>query len=448
MRFIVLNEMKEFLYKNTKVFLLSVLALAFSCVAINITLTYYLDAVELQNEMEESYGNRNFYKIMVNGDDEALADFFSADNVEKIKLFFDEMNNASDFEYRYVVENSIEFFDENNPDYGQKNFPAHKDTCLYGYETGDASYGDDYICLKGIFADHLFGTEPTLSLAKGNWFTSEEFYIDSQDNIEIPVILGNEYAEYNRLGDRIKNAHIGTVDNITLIVKGFLEENSYFYDNNNDKVLLNRYMVVPAVEVSAAFPYQNQDGSYNDFFLNLYDSLKIMNARVICESKFAKKVKKEVNQICKKAELYEIRINDETAGAAKELDDTKEITNACLMISIIVIVLSTIVYGIQLNYKLVKDRKKYSIFILNGITRRQLFSITIADSLLVFVAADIVFIVFWLFNFSRGNSGLGLSGYTFILIPMIELIILIIMGLYGTMQTMKINMSTILRENE
>ena len=85
---------------------------------------------------------------------------------------------------------------------------------------------------------------------------------------------------------------------------------------------------------------------------------------------------------------------------------------------------------------------------MNGITRRQLFSITIADSLLVFVAADIVFIVFWLFNFSRGNSGLGLSGYTFILIPMIELIILIIMGLYGTMQTMKINMSTILRENE
>lgn len=448
MKFIVLKEIKEFLIKNKKVFVLSVLAFAFSCVAINLTLTYYLDAEKLQKEMEESYGNKSFYKIMINGDDEAISNFFSADNVEKRKNFFDRISSSPNFEYRYATENSIEFFNEEDSGYSQEEFPAYKEACLYGYEIGDPSIREDYVGLKGIFADHLFGTESTISLSEGSWFKNEDFYYDKYKNLEIPVILGNEYSKLYRLGDKIENAHIGTVENTTLVVVGFLKENSYFYNNNNEKIILNRYMVVPAVEVTKAFPYLNEDGTYNEFFLNAYDSLKMMNARIICDSKASDCVKEEINQICKDTGLYEIRIYDETAGSMRELEDTGILVNQCLSITLFIIILSTVVYGIQLKYKLIKERKKYSIFILNGITKKQLFLITITDSLLVFAVADIIFVIFWFFNFSKGNSGLGLSFYTFILIPVLELFILIVMGLYGTLQTTRINMSMTLRENE
>lgn len=446
MKFIVFNEIRDFLFKNTAVFILSVLAFAFSCVAINLTLTYYLDAEEVQSGMEESYGDKCFYKIMINGDDVAFANFFSADNVEKRKNFFEEISSRSNFEYRYAVENSIEFFNEEDPDYSQDDFPAYKETCLYGYETGDSFVGEDYVCVKGIFADHLWGTESTLGLSKGSWFDDQDFYVADKDNIEIPVILGHEYSDIYKLGDQIENAHIGTIENTTLVVIGFLKENSYYYNNNNDKIILNRYMVVPAVEVTDSFPYRNEDGSYNNFFLNAYDSLKIMNARVICSNKEAENVKKEIHQICKENGLYEIRIYEETASAPRQLEDTREFVRSCLSISLFIILLNTVVYGIQLNYKLVKDRKKYSIFILNGITRKQLFFIAITDSFLVFIMADILFVLFWFYNFR--NRGLGLSYYTLILIPILELFILIIMGLYGAVQTTRVNMSMILRENE
>lgn len=95
-----------------------------------------------------------------------------------------------------------------------------------------------------------------------------------------------------------------------------------------------------------------------------------------------------------------IRIFDETAGATEELEDTRELVRSCLSISLFIILLSTVVYGIQLKYKLVKDRKKYSIFILNGITRKQLFFITITDSFFVFTMADILVVLFWFYNFS------------------------------------------------
>lgn len=448
MKCIVLKEIKEFLVNNTKVFMLSVFAFAFSCVAINLTLSYYLDAEKLQKEMEERYGDKSFYKIMVQGDEEALANFFAAEHVMKIKNFFEEISRSPNFEYRYAKDNAIEFFDEENTEYSSKDFPAYKETCLYGYETGEPSVRQDYVSLKGIFADYLFGTESTLELSEGSWFQNTDFYIDNLDNMELPVILGHEYAELYKLGDRIEHAHIGSVENITLTVVGFLKENSYFYSNNNEKIVLNRYMVVPAVEVTDRFSYLNEDGSYKDFFVNAYDSLKIMNARIICNKTSAERVEKEIGEICRKTGLYEIRVYDETSGATAELKDTELLVHSCLSISLFIIVLSTIVYGIQFNYKLVKDIKKYSIFILNGMTRKQLFLITIADSLLVFAVADILFLVFWLFNFSKGNQGLGLTGYTFILIPVLELCILIAMGLYGTLQTARLNMSMTLRENE
>lgn len=448
MKCIVLKEIKEFLVNNTKVFMLSVFAFAFSCVAINLTLSYYLDAEKLQKEMEERYGDKSFYKIMVQGDEEALANFFAAEHVMKIKNFFEEISSSPNFEYRYAKDNAIEFFDEENTEYSSKDFPAYKETCLYGYETGEPSVRQNYMSLKGIFADHLFGTESTLELSEGSWFQNTDFYIDTLDNMELPVILGHEYSGLYKLGDRIEHAHIGSVENITLTVVGFLKENSYFYNNSNDKIVLNRYMVVPAVEVTDRFSYLNEDGSYNNFFVNAYDSLKIMDARIICNRTSAERVEKEIREICRKAGLYEIRVYDETSGATAELKDTESLVHSCLSISLFIIILSTIVYGIQLNYKLVKDRKKYSIFILNGMTKKQLFLITIVDSLLVFAAADMLFLVFWLFNFSKGNQGLGLTGYTFILIPVLELCILIVMGLYGTLQTAGLNMSMTLRENE
>lgn len=117
MKFIVLNEIRDFVLKNIAVFILLVLAFAFSCVAINLTLTYYLDTEKVQSEMEESYGDKSFYKIMINGDNEALANFFSADNVEKIKSFFEDISSSPDFEYRYALENSIEFFNEEDSNY-------------------------------------------------------------------------------------------------------------------------------------------------------------------------------------------------------------------------------------------------------------------------------------------------------------------------------------------
>ncbi len=443
---IIWLEIKDFLTKNIKIFLLSAIAFAFSCIAVNIALTNYMQAKQEQNVMEESYGKKSYYKINLNGDEEVFSNFFGGKNAENIKNAFEELKEEDTFDYRYSIENAIEFFNTEDPSYGTKDFPKYPQQCVYGYEEGQVGQYDDYLPLKGIFADRLFSKEPNVHIEKGSWFQEKDYFVESLKDIKLPVILGSAYKSYYALGDTLTNAHIATEESITLVVIGFFEENSYFYDNNNDKILLNRYMVVPSVETT--YDYILKDGSYDTFFKYAYDSTKIMNARIVCNENDSDKILKKVNQIFMKNHLYELRLVDESNGAKKALEQSKDLATSCMIISLFIVIFSVIVYGIQMYYKIQRNKRKYGVFIVEGITKKQIFLIILIDTLAVFILADILFVVFWYLNARRGFDGLGLTSYTFIVIPLMEFLILCVMGTLGVSKINRLNLSSSLRENE
>lgn len=444
---IVIREVTNYICHNTKIFILSALALMFSCIAINIALTNYIKADDQKKAMEESYGDKHFYKIMVNGSEEVVNQFFDGENVENIKKLFEQLNADKLLDFRYTTANGIEFYnDEIN--YNKSMFPSYPQQCVDGYEMGVPEVQDNYLRLKGLYVDRLFNMEKYVTLDSGNWFEADDFVVDVTQNIPLPVIMGSEYKDYYQIGDKLENAHIGTEENITLRVIGFLKENSYFYDNNNDKCLLNRYLLVPSVEVSDTFEKYNDDGTINSFYNSAYDSFKVMNTRIICTAANAKTVKENVEKYFSSDGLYELRLNDETTGAKQQLNEFKSIAISSFVISLIVITFSLIVYGIQLYYKLLRQRKKYSILIFAGISKGQVFWISVADTLVVFILADILFLSFWIINYQRGFDGLGLSAVTFVVIPVLEVLMILILGGYSTRQTFKLNLSSSLRENE
>ena len=212
--------------------------------------------------------------------------------------------------------------------------------------------------------------------------------------------------------------------------------------------MLDRYLLVPSVEVSDSFKKYNDDGTVNSFYSSAYDSLKVMNTRIICTEANAADVKKNVEKYFSSDQLYELRLNDETSGAKKQLNEFKSIAISSFVISLIVIIFSLTVYGIQLYYKLLRQRKKYSILLFAGISKGQVFWISVADTLVVFILADILFLGFWILNYQRGFDGLGLSAVTFVVIPVLEILMILLLGGYSTRKTFKLNLSSSLRENE
>ena len=243
---IIWHEIKYGLAKNFREFVLLVMAFACSCIAINITLTNFIESKNEAASAKESYGDQTFYKLGLNGEDSVYQRVFGDDYTDETKDIFEELEADKDFRYLYRTTFDISFRDKSSSD--TKNIKYPKEACSgYGEEYYDDTYftGNNDLYLKGIFADKLFCEEKNIHLADGEWFSDNDFYVKSAENMELPVILGAKYRQMYKVGDVINNANIWGAENVTFRVKGIFEQGSYFYDNNNDKVDLDAYMVIP-----------------------------------------------------------------------------------------------------------------------------------------------------------------------------------------------------------
>lgn len=437
---IILQEIKSILSGGKKVFICSILAFTCACVAINVTLTNFANAQSEQTSAEESYGNKLFYKLILDGEEEIYHRVFGEENLINLKNAFTQLKSDSDFQYRYTAENIMDFWSLNDETYGEDDFPPYKHELLDGYESGEAQIYEDCIKFKAFYVDNLFQNEPNVALSDGQWFSHEDFYVNDSQNITLPIVLGNSYKDIYKIGDEYSHAHLGTIDEIKVKVVGFLEKDSYFYDNNNVKQILNRYMIVPAVETTY--------NSVDDFAKASYDSFKMTNTRIVFDKEKEADVVKKVYEILSENKLYEFRLFNETGGAEKIVTILKSDTIMSLTITAFIVVLLFAIFCIQTYYKLLKNKKKYSTLILNGITKPQLFIIIIIETLLVFALSTVLFYLLYKTFYTNPHIDMGLSHYTFIIIPIIETVLLFFMGVFGCYKVSRFNLSSSLREHE
>ena len=450
-------EMKNYLKGNLAVFILSVLAFTFACITINLTMFNYLQADEFRRENEESYGNKVFYKVSLPPSSAVFMRVFGNENRANIINAFEQLKNDPLFEYRYRQPNSIEFYDFDNPNFGADDFPRHRDEFLHGYEQGRTEFAkqDDYLALKGLYADRLLINEPNVNVASGRWFTEEEFYVHDPNSIQFPVILGAGYRDLYEIGDVIEYMQMGSENPITMYVIGFLEQDSWFYDNNNERLLLNRYMVVPSPELT--YDVILPDGSYCEFSRFVYNSSIMMNARIVVDERNAEMAMQKVYQIWADNKLYEFELFDETGGAQRWLVMAREQTLSNLIISIFTLLVCVLMFSIQANYKLNKYKKKYGIYMMSGITTKQLLVIMFQDIVLMFVLSfglmyvlTEIYTAIWHNNpavFHRFDIA-PVSTETVIVLLITQFSLLCFIGITGYIKIHKTDMSAALREHE
>ena len=173
-----------------------------------------------------------------------------------------------------------------------------------------------------------------------------------------------------------------------------------------------------------------------------------MNARIVCNQEDVEEVGKKVKQIFKDNKLYELRLVDESDGAKKLLEDARSSARTSMIMSILVIIFSMITYGVQMYYKIFQNKRKYGVFMLNGITKKQLVWFILADMLVVMVFANILYVVFSVINSYRGFGEFGLTMNTLVVIFLMEITMLSLMGVFGLKAIEKIELSMLLRDNE
>lgn len=445
----ILQEIINIIQKHKLILILSVLAFACACVAINSSLTWYMEEAAESTAAKETYGEKASFKIFMDGGADKYKHVFGNTNSDNVKALFEALRSDDNFTFRYTVENSVEFYDVYDPEYNSEDFPDYKEEFRVGYEWGDMIDYDDYLSLKAFYADRLFCSESGISIEEGRSFVEEDFVVTSPEHIILPVLLGNGYRDLYQIGDRIEDAHLGMMTSITLEVVGFFGEGSSFYDNNTMKQVLDRYMVVPATETS--YDGRLGDGTFDDFTNGSYDFMKIINSRILCEQSKYQEVKSHVMEIFHEYGFSELYLDEESKGYTAYLKHVRENTVASTVITVFIITMIVIMICIQTYYRITRDQKKYCILMLNGITTGQLFLLIITETFLTFLLSSIVYLGTKYAFRHNDFFDFGIKQYSrhsLSAICIIEVLLLIVIGCYGVYKIRQLNMSTVLRENE
>lgn len=431
---ILLSELFETIGKSKIAFILSIIAFATTSLMIHMTIDSFLDARETERNFIAAYGDENteIYRIVVHGDWEIIERvLYGEENATNRMNVFQALKANPLFNYRYSVVNSIYFFDE-------VPFPNHLEEMV-------VHRGLDFLAVHGIYADNQFTSFPTVIISDGRGFLEMEFYIHDRYDKRLPVILGYAYQGLYEVGDVIERAHLASDDAITLTVVGFLEEGSHFFINNGQRVNLDRYMIVPSPEI--AYDPILADGSYDPFFLIAYDSFKIANELIVFPREYRDEVLEAVGQIFNDNHMYELSLWSETAESLSIVETLRQQTRDSLQLTAFILFLTTCMLGVQSYYKVLRNRKKYSTFVMTGMTKKQVMLLLVFETIGVLVFANSIF--YFINDYLVGRRLVeGPSSLSVVMLILFQLLVIGLRLFIGHRVIYRLNMSSILRQKE
>ncbi len=432
-----LMELKRVLSGDLKILILNIIGFTAMLVLIGLSVSYFMDKMDYENQMADSYQDKVFYKLEYDGDLNDMFDkIFKTDKIINAKKAFDQLDKSLLFEYRYADPQMVAFIDNQNIKY--------KDEFLDGYETNNVY--DAYLSLKAVFADKAFFNENTLSISEGTAFTDKDFAVYDKTNLTLPIVLGYGYKELYQIGDVLHDAQLWDETKVDLKVIGFLNENSYFYNNNNIKILLNRYLIIPSIDVQ--YDPILESGEIDTFFRGAYDLGKLMNARVICSEHNRSEAINTVNRIMHDNGLYDFFLFDESDGATRALVESKQFSSLGMLITAVTIIICAIMLVLGMLSKLNREKKNYSIYLLLGYEKKRIFHFVAMDTLLIFLisnaAAFSSFIYMKAIKFDESIMDLPVV----LSILLMEIALVILAYLLTAMKVFKADLSGIIRGNE
>lgn len=419
----ILLEAKESLMKR-KLFS-SLLFIITTCLLILLS-TLYLNWFNVDTKTKSYYAQyqgENIYQIS----DELINDrekqFFSdSSELEVIKKFYSYLNQQNrDFTYIYT----------NNQSIGVHNFKG-SEKFIYGYETNSLQpdfekNGLTFKVAKAIQINENVLYKFDLPLFTGRGFKKADFI--NQNNNEIPIILGAEYASLYKEGDIFNIDYLNKPFKVKVI--GILKSNVNLPVRDDLEFYLDRYIIMPNIIMGSPSDAESlafQQKSY----------LSAINGQVFSELDKLQ-VRKALEGISKKTGFYDYQLigaNDKNIDfMLSMLSVNKKILTA---FALLLLIFSVISIALSLTVKWNVNMKKYAIHLISGATINKLM-IYIFFELLIVMSISLISVFIYM-------RTLGLISYTYYVPMIIVVLSIILMGMIPLyMKLKKLNISEMLK---
>lgn len=238
------ERVKEMMFSRLLIFGMLLLLITAALVLTGSMFEKQRESKEVADDYEEQYGEYEYYWFSEGLDD---FEYYSYMDGDENGVWYKKLSalNQSLWE-----ETKLQYYTCNPQILSIKN--KIDDIFLYGYEDGYADtvgYEIDeekYYSIKSLIVSRNFFTSNKISLQEGREFFKEDY--ENDEGKKIPVVLGNAYGGYYKIGDSFSCNWFGK--NMILEVVGILGKNSFYLSSaNNEFVSTERYVLLPALKV-------------------------------------------------------------------------------------------------------------------------------------------------------------------------------------------------------
>lgn len=348
---------------------------------------------ESVNSFNETFGNKTYYFMYEALDDKDYYTYLDDDNTKdykKLLNFTKSLYKQENFNFISLNSQFIDIYGREIPD-----------MFLYSYEDGtpkDSIYedkGKTYYSTKAIQVSSSFFKEFDIKITQGSGF-DENDYINK--NKKIPVILGNAYKDYFSIGDTFKCIYL--FENTTCEIIGFIDKNSFFYENDDENFIsCERYIVMPSMYTETNSPslfdktllLQHTNGiitcdkgneTINKDFFDLIKNCKLSKWDFYITSTYDKKVQAMNNTI-------------ETYSAM-----TLEVSNHFKSILVILLIFAVISLTISICGFVREQHYNYGINLLCGASYFDISAnISILTGILIMISAALTTFILFIFSY-------------------------------------------------
>lgn len=337
-------------------------------------------------DYSETYGKKNYYFT-----NDGLTDFEYYKYLEekqqatydKIAQFRKALLESKEIVFFNLVDQSVEICNR-----------KMEDVFLVGYEEGNARdsifdyEGKTYYSTKAIQVSDAFFREFDIKLAQGNFFEEEDYQY--KEGKKIPILLGSKYKNIYKIGDVVECNYL--FEKVTLEVRGFLQEDAFFYNSMNQEFeACERYIVMPALECPKA-----------DYFSRIM-LLQQMEGMIVSDIGFPevqKKVDDLLEQIDVGADCMYLLEPEATNYAAKLMKSYSSMTEEvfhqfriilCLIFFFVYVSISTTLSGF-----IREKSREYGIQMLCGATPLQILGDILLLDYLTFMSGCFMAVIFLL----------------------------------------------------
>jgi ABC-type antimicrobial peptide transport system permease subunit len=432
-------ELKRTLKKSTFTPLLTLISFFSVVMLIGLSMDHTIYTSEHTSTLQSVYAGRTFFKISWSID---TRQFFENLNTPEQALNIREARNALDnhelFELHTSVTQSIPFPRESNI--------LYRNEFLAGYEIGQTL--PDFVPLiefKGVVADRYFWNHPFVNLEVGRAFTHDEYYLTALEDSIQPIVLGYEWNNLYGIGDKIEGSVFIDGVTTTFEVVGFLERDSHFRDNNNNLIMLNRYMIIPYLDLTYTPSFDEEE--FDQFFQRTY-SWNLVNARIVCDDKNASDVSAFVNHIFLEHELFDFELFDESDKAHMGMEISRQRTILALTITVIVTLISGVSLILSVFNKVYKEIKNYSIYRLLGMKKRTIYLMSVLDTAITVVVANVLAYSVFMYMQNIGIEHYMLKTQVLVVIFAVEFVVLSVSLLIVRRKIYNTDLSSVIRGKE